>query len=41
MSENNFNSNDDFKNVTEEKDEKVYTLENPIKEEKEMKEGDF
>ena len=36
MSENNFNSNDDFKNVTEEKDEKVYTLENPIKEEKEI-----
>ncbi|WP_255460053.1 hypothetical protein [Leptotrichia sp. oral taxon 223] len=36
MSENNFNSNEDFKNVTEEKDEKVYTLENPIKEEKEI-----
>ena len=36
MSENNFNSNDDFKNVTAEKDEKVYTLENPIKEEKEI-----
>ena len=33
MSENNFNSNEDFKNVTEEKDEKVYTLENPIEEE--------
>lgn len=36
MSENNFNSNEDFKNITEEKDEKVYTLENPIKEEKEI-----
>ena len=33
MSEKNFNNNEDVKNVSEEKDEKVYTLENPISEE--------
>ena len=33
MSEKNFNNNEDVKNVSEEKDEKVYTLENPIEEE--------
>ena len=36
MSEKNFNSNEDLKNATEEKDEKVYTLESPIEEEKEF-----
>ena len=34
MSEKNFNNNEDFKNVTEEKDGKVYTLESPIEEDK-------
>ena len=33
MNEKNFNNNEDVKNVSEEKDEKVYTLENPISEE--------
>ena len=33
MSEKNFNNNEDVKNVSEEKDEKVCTLENPISEE--------
>ena len=33
MNEKNFNNNEDVKNVSEEKDEKVYTLENPIEEE--------
>ena len=36
MSEKNFNNNQDVKNVNEEKDEKVYTLENPIEEEKKI-----
>ncbi|BBM45844.1 hypothetical protein JMUB4039_1827 [Leptotrichia trevisanii] len=34
MSEKNFNNNEDFKNATEEKDGKVYTLESPIEEDK-------
>jgi len=34
MSEKNFNNNEDFKNSTEEKDGKVYTLESPIEEDK-------
>ena len=34
MSEQNFNNNEDFKNATEEKDGKVYTLESPIEEDK-------
>ena len=34
MSEKNFNNNEDFKNATEEKDGKVYTLEGPIEEDK-------
>ncbi|WP_455045257.1 hypothetical protein [Leptotrichia trevisanii] len=34
MSEKNFNNNEDFKNATEEKGGKVYTLESPIEEDK-------